>query len=168
MEQTDLFSKGSEEKVSSKSHSRGAGNKCTFCNIIHGDVESSIVFDDAISLAFLDHRPLLPGHCLFVPKEHYETLQNIPADILHGFFSNVKLLALAVEEGLEAEGSFIAINTRISQSVPHLHVHIVPRWKKDGLFSKSYIWQRKPYKDKDDMAKVQTKIQSAISGFAEK
>jgi histidine triad (HIT) family protein len=144
-------------------------DKCTFCKIIRSEIKSYIGFEDEFSLAFLDHRPLLPGHLLFVPKNHYETLIDLPSDIVAPFFANVKLLAEAVEVGLDAEGSFVAINTRIAQSVPHLHVHIVPRWKKDGLFStKNYIWQRRPYKDEDEIIKVQTSIRSTIAELQKK
>ena len=152
MEQMNIFDKGK------------TNDKCTFCKIISGEIKGYIAFEDDISLAFLDHRPLLPGHLLFVPKKHYETLIDLPADLVAPYFVNVQLLAEAVEQGLEGDGSFVAINTRIAQSVPHLHVHIVPRWKKDGLFStKNYIWQRRPYKDDDERIKVQNSIQAAIT-----
>ena len=103
---------------------------CLFCEIVNGEVGASIVFADGLSIAFLDHRPLFPGHCLLVPKEHYETLNDLPSELIGPFFKNAQLLARAVELALEAEGTFVAINNRISQSVPHLHVHIVPRRKK--------------------------------------
>jgi histidine triad (HIT) family protein len=144
-------------------------DKCTFCKIVRSEIKSYITFEDEISFAFLDHRPLLPGHILFVPKNHYETLIELPSDIVAPFFANVQLLAEAVEVGSDADGSFVAINTRISQSVPHLHVHIVPRWKKDGLFStKNYIWQRRPYKDEDEIIKVQNSIRSTITQIQNK
>ncbi len=91
------------------------------------------MFEDAVSLAFLDHRPLFPGHSLLVPKNHYETLNDLPAELIEPLFTNARLMARAVEQAMEAEGTFIAINNRISQGVPHLHIHIVPRRKKDGL-----------------------------------
>ncbi len=134
---------------------------CLFCGIVTGEVGASIVFQDDISLAFLDHRPLFPGHCLLVPKNHFETLSDLPPEFIGPFFKNVQLLARAVELALEAEGSFVAINNRISQSVPHFHVHIVPRRKKDGL--KGFFWPRNKYKDEVELAAIQKLIQAAIT-----
>ena len=121
---------------------------------------SAVVFEDSISLAFLDHRPLFPGHTLLIPKHHYETLADLPTDLAGPFFINMQRLARAVERGMQAEGSFIAINNRVSQSVPHLHVHIVPRRKKDGL--RGFFWPRQKYKDDAEMTYAQTAIQRAI------
>jgi histidine triad (HIT) family protein len=135
---------------------------CVFCSLVKGDVESATVFEDDSTIAFLDHRPLLPGHVLVVPKTHVETLPDLPVDLLTPLFGNVQRLCRAVESGLEAEGSFVAINNRISQSVPHLHVHVVPRWKKDGLFSTKMIWKRSPYKDEAARQLVQEKIRRAV------
>jgi histidine triad (HIT) family protein len=132
---------------------------CTFCKIIRGETTSYMVFEDDVSLAFLDHRPLLPGHCLLVPKAHYEALGDLPAAPIAPFFTAVQRLARAVERGMEADGSFVAINNRISQSVPHLHVHVVPRWKKDGLFARGFIWKRQPYENSEAIAAVQHAIQ---------
>lgn len=135
---------------------------CLFCGIVNGELsESSIVFQDDISLAFLDHRPLFPGHCLLIPRNHFETLSDLPAELVGPFFKNVQLLARAVELALEAEGSFVAMNNRISQSVPHLHVHIVPRRKKDGL--KGFFWPRNKYRSDEEMLAVQESIQAAIA-----
>lgn len=139
------------------------GSSCTFCKIAQKDIQTNIVFEDEVSLAFLDHRPLLHGHCLLIPKVHYETLVQVPKDLIAPLFGNVQLLARAVEEGLEADGSFVAINTKISQSVPHLHIHIVPRWKKDGLFAKDFLWKRKPYKGEEEIVKIQNTIKDAIA-----
>lgn len=135
--------------------------RCKFCQVITGDVESYIVFEDTVSLAFLDHRPIFPGHCLLVPKDHYETLVDVPAPLLTPLFANVQLLAQAVEKGLNAEGSFVAINNRVSQSVPHIHVHVVPRRRKDGL--RGFFWPRQRYKDKEAIVKIQTRLQSTIT-----
>jgi histidine triad (HIT) family protein len=134
---------------------------CLFCGIINGEVDASVVFDDDISIAFLDHRPLFPGHCLLAPKNHFETLGDLPLDLVGPFFRNVQLLARAVEVALEAEGSFVAMNNRVSQSVPHLHVHIVPRRKKDGL--KGFFWPRNKYGNEAEILEVQRSIQSAIA-----
>src|SRR5688572_28963762 len=105
---------------------------CLFCRIINGELPAAIVYEDDISLAFLDHRPLFPGHALLLPRTHHETLSDLPAAEIGQFFSNAQLLAKAIELAMEAEGTFVAINNRVSQSVPHLHVHIVPRRRKDG------------------------------------
>jgi histidine triad (HIT) family protein len=134
---------------------------CLFCGIINGEVSASIVFEDEISTAFLDHRPLFPGHCLLVPKEHFATLSDLPVGLVGPFFKNAQLLARAVEVALEAEGSFVAMNNRVSQSVPHLHVHVVPRRRKDGL--KGFFWPRNKYVDQAEMLGVQKLIQTAIA-----
>jgi histidine triad (HIT) family protein len=136
---------------------------CLFCGIVNGEVNASLVFDDDISIAFLDHRPLFPGHCLVVPKKHFETLSDLPTNLVGPFFRNVQLLTRAVEVSLEAEGSFVAMNNRISQSVPHLHVHVVPRRKKDGL--KGFFWPRNKYGSEADIAKVQQLIRSEIANM---
>lgn len=138
---------------------------CLFCGIIKGEVNASVVLDDDISLAFLDHRPLFPGHCLLVPKVHFEMLTDLPEDLVGAFFKNVQLLARAVEVALAAEGTFVAMNNRVSQSVPHLHVHIVPRRRKDGL--KGFFWPRNKYASEAEILGVQQSIQSAIARIRE-
>ena len=115
-----------------------ASASCRFCQI--ASHANYVVFEDHLSIAFLDYRPLFIGHTLLIPKAHYETLADLPNELLGPFFANVQLLARAVEQAMEAEGSFVAINNRVSQSVPHLHVHIVPRRKKDGL--RGFFWPR--------------------------
>ena len=134
---------------------------CLFCGIVNDEVNATVVFQDDISLAFLDHRPLFPGHCLLVPRDHFETLSDLPTELVGPFFGNVQLLTRAVELALEAEGSFVALNNRVSQSVPHLHVHIVPRRKKDGL--KGFFWPRNKYGSESEMTEVQKSIQLAIA-----
>jgi histidine triad (HIT) family protein len=138
---------------------------CRFCGIIRGEVSSAAVFEDQISLAFLDYRPVFPGHCLLVPKEHFATLNDLPARLLAPLFGNAQLLARALEQGLWAEGTFVAINNRVSQSVPHLHIHVVPRRKKDGL--KGFFWPRQSYRDGEHLASVQRALQEAISQLKE-
>lgn len=133
---------------------------CAFCSIVTGEVKDYTVFEDNLSLAFLDHRPLFPGHCLLIPRRHLETLADIPAELLPVLFSNAQLLAAAMEQGLGAEGSFVAINNRVSQSVPHLHIHVVPRRRKDGL--RGFFWPRQKYKDEAAILEVQTALRSAI------
>jgi len=134
---------------------------CAFCKIIRAEERAYIVFEDDISLAFLDRRPLFPGHCLLIPKAHYETLIELPAPLVGPFFQNAQLLAGATEKGLEADGTFVAINNRVSQSVPHLHVHIVPRHKKDGL--KGFFWPRQRYPDEAAILSMQSTLRAAIA-----
>ena len=134
---------------------------CAFCNIIRGEVSSDWVFEDELSLAFLDHRPVFPGHCLLVPKEHFATLSDLPTRLIGALFANAQLLARAVEQGLWAEGTLVAINNRVSQSVPHLHIHVVPRRKKDGL--KGFFWPRQSYRDREHLASVQKALQETIA-----
>lgn len=134
---------------------------CVFCRIISGDLPGSVVFEDDISLAILDHRPLFPGHTLLLPRIHYETLADLPKAVIGQFFANAQLLAKAIELALTAEGSFVALNNRVSQSVPHLHVHIVPRRRKDGL--KGFFWPRNKYQDDEHLKKTQAAIRKSIS-----
>jgi histidine triad (HIT) family protein len=136
---------------------------CLFCQIARGAAAAVAVFEDQVSMAFLDHRPLFPGHCLLVPREHYETLTDLPIKLVKPIFSNVQLLARAVELALGAEGTFIAMNNKVSQSVPHLHVHIVPRRRKDGL--KGFFWPRNKYRDEQEMLTVQEAIRLAITSL---
>ena len=105
---------------------------CVFCDIVNRAVAASVVFEDEQTLVFLDHRPLFPGHCLLIPKNHIETLADLSPSLLTALSANARLLALAVEKGLGAQGAFVAINNRVSQSVPHVHVHVVPRTKVMG------------------------------------
>ena len=133
---------------------------CTFCKIATGEVKDFTVFEDGVSLAFLDHRPLFPGHCLLIPRRHLETLADVPSELIPALFSNAQLLAGAMEEGLGAEGSFVAINNRVSQSVPHLHIHVVPRRKGDGL--KGFFWPRSKYASPEDAARTAQAIRKAL------
>lgn len=134
---------------------------CLFCRVVRGEVESHLVFEDEMSLAFLDQRPLFPGHCLLVPRAHHETLADLPDALVAPLFGNTKLLARAVEEAMAAEGTFVALNNRVSQSVPHLHLHIVPRRRKDGL--KGFFWPRTPYQGPDEIRQVQAAIRAALA-----
>lgn len=146
------------EAQENRSHERRA---CAFCRIIRGEEEASDVFEDDLSLAFLDHRPLFPGHCLLVPKAHYETLADLPAPLVGPLFRNAQLLERAIEEGLEADGTFVALNNIVSQSVPHLHIHLVPRHRKDGL--KGFFWPRQRYPDDIALRQVQDTLREAIA-----
>ena len=118
------------------------------------------MYADETCLAFLDHRPVFPGHVLLVPRAHHETLADLPPPLLEPLFRDAQRLAGAVERGLEAQGSFVAINNRISQSVPHLHVHVVPRRKGDGL--KGFFWPRARYPDDAAMAATADRIRQAL------
>src|SRR5215510_9147597 len=133
---------------------------CLFCRIVSGEVPAVIVYEDENTIAFLDHRPLFPGHTLLVPREHVETLGDLPAAQIEPFFSSAQLLSRAIETALEAEGTFVAMNNRVSQSVPHLHVHVVPRRKKDGL--KGFFWPRTKYKSDEEMEEVKKEIANAL------
>jgi len=123
---------------------------CLFCKIVSRELEAKIIFEDEISLAFLDVRPLFPGHVLLVPKAHYHTLSDLPAALVGPFFLNAQMLAGKVQQVMKAEGSFVAMNNVVSQSVAHLHVHIVPRRKGDGL--RGFFWPRLRYKDEELLA----------------
>jgi histidine triad (HIT) family protein len=139
---------------------------CIFCKVISGELAANVVFEDDVSIAFLDHRPLFPGHCLVAPRDHFETLSDLPTQLVGPFFENVQLLTRAVETALGAEGSFVAMNNRISQSVPHLHVHVVPRRKKDGL--KGFFWPRNKYEDETQIVEIQKAIQFAVKALNDK
>jgi histidine triad (HIT) family protein len=134
---------------------------CPFCRIIRGEETAAIVFEDSISLAFLDRRPLFPGHCLLVPRSHVETLADLPAPLIGPLFQNAQLLERAIEEGLPADGTFVAINNRVSQSVLHLHIHLVPRHRNDGL--RGFFWPRQRYKDEAAERQVQETLRAAIA-----
>ena len=134
---------------------------CLFCGIINGEVTAAIVFEDDVSIAFLDHRPLFRGHCLLVPRSHFETLSDLPDELVAPIFQNVQLLTRAVETAMAAQGSFVAMNNRVSQSVPHLHVHIVPRKKGDGL--KGFFWPRTKYANEAEMLEVKETIRAAAT-----
>jgi histidine triad (HIT) family protein len=133
---------------------------CLFCRIVSGELPATIVYEDDDSVAFLDHRPLFSGHTLLVPREHVETLGELPVKNVGPYFEAAQLLSRAIESAMDAEGTFVAMNNRVSQSVPHLHVHIVPRRKKDGL--KGFFWPRTKYKVDEEMEEVKKKIATAL------
>ena len=127
---------------------------CLFCSIVAGDTPATIVASDDEIVAFLDIRPLFPGHVLVAPRAHVETLADLPLERVGPFFERVQMMARVVEAAMAAQGSFVAINNRVSQSVPHLHVHVVPRTKGDGL--KGFFWPRTKYASPDQQAAVGT------------
>ncbi len=140
-----------------------ANGECVFCGIEGGEVETEVVFEDAESIAFLDARPLQHGHTLLIPRRHIETLDELPQNLVTTLFLNVQLLARAVVPAMDAEGTFVAMNNRVSQSVPHLHIHIVPRRRKDGL--KGFFWPRHKYESKRHRTETGTAIRDAVAAI---
>ena len=134
---------------------------CVFCQIAGRAVPAAIVFEDDESLAFLDHRPVFPGHSLLIPKRHLDSLLDVEPALLCRLSANARLLALAVEKGLGAQGAFVAINNRVSQSVSHVHIHVVPRTKGDGL--KGFFWPRRNYGDPKHMEQTRRALAAAIA-----
>lgn len=132
---------------------------CTFCRIVAGDADAHVVLDEPHAVGFLDRRPLFHGHCLIVPREHRETLLDLEDTLLRPYFATVQRLTAAVTVAMDAEGSFVAMNNRISQSVPHLHTHVVPRRPKDGL--RGFFWPRNPYEDDAQMVEVAEAVRAA-------
>lgn len=120
-----------------------ASSGCVFCGVVEGSVEAAVVFRDDVAVGFLDHRPVFRGHVLVVPVDHVETLIDLPATVLPAFFRRVQAIAEAVPRALGAQGTFVANNNVVSQSVPHLHVHVVPRTRGDGL--RGFFWPRTRY-----------------------
>ncbi|MGP4002331.1 HIT family protein [Streptomyces sp. 8N706] len=133
---------------------------CVFCAIVAGEVPSHRVFEDGTAVAFLDARPLFPGHVLVVPRRHTETLGDLPSPDVGPFFLRVQRIAGAVERGMEAAGSFVGANNRISQSVPHFHVHVVPRNPKDGL--RGFFWPRTRYADEAQAEDAAARVRAAL------
>jgi histidine triad (HIT) family protein len=134
---------------------------CAFCAIVAGDAPAHVVLDDDRHLAFLDLRPVFEGHVLLVPRVHHETLTDLPVDDVGPLFERARLLAAAVRDAMAAQGTFVAMNNVVSQSVPHLHVHVVPRTKGDGL--RGFFWPRQRYESDAAMAAVATRIRAAVA-----
>jgi histidine triad (HIT) family protein len=137
----------------------GAG-ECKFCAIAAGELDACVVHETQDVVAFLDHRPLFHGHTLVVPRDHVGTLLDLPARLVEPFFTEVQRLAAAVTAAMGAEGTFVAMNNVVSQSVPHLHAHVVPRRRKDGL--RGFFWPRHKYGGDDEMAEVAERIRRAL------
>ena len=133
---------------------------CVFCSIIAGGADAHCVLDTPDVVAFLDHRPLFPGHTLVMPREHIETLRDLPDALRDELFARTQSVAAAVQDAMSAQGSFVAMNNVVSQSVPHLHVHAVPRNRKDGL--RGFFWPRNPYRDDAHAAEVQERLRAAV------
>ena len=142
----------------------GSQTSCRFCAIVAGDEHGHVVFEDDVSLAFLDHRPLFPGHSLLVPRQHIETIWDLPDDLIGPLFANARLLSAAIRKAMESQGAFVAVNNIVSQSVPHLHVHAVPRNRKDGL--RGFFWPRTKYESEEDMSDTARAVRAAVSALA--
>jgi histidine triad (HIT) family protein len=133
---------------------------CPFCAIVARQAPAHFVLDEPAVVGFLDTRPLFPGHVLVVPRPHVETLSDLPPADVGPLFESVQRVARAVETGLEADGSFVAMNNRVSQSVPHLHVHVVPRRTKDGL--RGFFWPRHRHESEELAAQIASRIRDAL------
>lgn len=134
--------------------------QCKFCAIEAGTAPAHIVHEGESTLGFLDHRPLFPGHTLLIPRRHVVTLPELPDELLGPLFVDARRIAAAMEAGFGADGSFVALNNRVSQSVPHLHVHVVPRRQKDGL--RGFFWPRSRYAGDAEAAEVAARVRAAI------
>lgn len=135
---------------------------CVFCAIAAGDEPAHVVLADDSFVAFLDRRPVFKGHVLLVPREHVVTLPDLPAPLRDGFLAAAQRLAAAVVSGLEAQGSFVAVNNTVSQSVAHLHLHVVPRTKGDGL--RGFFWPRTKYADDAEAGEYAARLTAALDG----
>lgn len=133
---------------------------CTFCQIIAGSLRADVVLDEAEAVAFLDQRPVFPGHVLLVPRRHVESLDDLPPELVAPLFDAARRLSRAVRVAVDADGSFVGVNNRISQSVPHLHVHLLPRRKRDGL--RGFFWPRLGYEDEVHRARTAQAIRAAL------
>ena len=133
---------------------------CVFCQIVRGEVDAAVVLDEPEVVAFLDRTPVFHGHVLVVPRVHYDTLPDLPGDLLTPLFEATQRVANAVVRAMGAQGTFVAVNNVVSQSVPHLHVHVVPRTKGDGL--KGFFWPRHKYEGAGQMAAVAGTIRDAL------
>jgi histidine triad (HIT) family protein len=137
---------------------------CVFCRIAKGELPGNVVYRDARVVAFLDTSPLFLGHTLVMPIDHVATLDDLGPDLIAPLFEVVRRSSIAVQRAVGADGSFVAVNTRVSQSVPHLHVHVVPRTEGDGLFSPRPIWKRRSYGSDAEAADYATRIRAAFEG----
>lgn len=133
---------------------------CVFCSILAGGTTGHFVLDEPRVAAFLDQRPVFPGHVLVVPRDHHGQLTDLPGDLLEPLFGATQRLAVAVRDAMGAEGTFVAVNNKVSQSVPHLHVHVVPRTKGDGL--RGFFWPRVRYAGNEEMTAVAASIRRAL------
>jgi|SRR3954451_3151182 histidine triad (HIT) family protein len=133
---------------------------CLFCGIVAGSVPAFTVVDAPEGVGFLDVRPVFKGHVLVVPRAHVDDLTDLPPELLPGFFTLVQRVARAVPEALGSQGTFVAMNTVVSQSVPHLHAHVVPRTKGDGL--RGFFWPRHRYASDEEAASFAERIAAVL------
>jgi histidine triad (HIT) family protein len=134
---------------------------CPFCQIAAGEEDAaSVVLEEPHAVAFLDNRPLFPGHCLLIPRDHHETLADLPEELLEPFFATAQLLSRAVPAAMHKPGSFVAMNNVVSQSVAHLHVHVVPRRPEDGL--RGFFWPRHKYESEKQMRQARDAVRAAL------
>jgi len=136
---------------------------CVFCEVVSGATPAHVVLDEPDVVAFLDARPVFPGHVLVVPRAHHETLSDLPAALRDAVFAVVSRTTTAVMAGLGADGAFVASNQVVSQSVPHLHVHVVPRRRKDGL--RGFFWPRNKYSDDAHADEARDALVGALAGL---
>jgi len=134
--------------------------ECAFCAIAAGGGDAHVVFEDEVSVGFLDNRPLFPGHTLLIPRAHHEAIWDLPDDLVGPLFLNARLLAAAVREAMDSEGAFVAANNIVSQSVPHFHVHVVPRNRKDGL--RGFFWPRRKYGSEEEAIAARDAVRAAV------
>jgi histidine triad (HIT) family protein len=137
-----------------------ADEDCAFCAIIAGGGDGHVVFEDEVSLAFLDNRPLFPGHVLLVPRAHYEAIWDLPDELVGPLFLNARLLAVAVRDATDSAGAFVAANNIVSQSVPHFHIHVVPRNRRDGL--RGFFWPRRKYASEAEAEAAAKSVREAV------
>jgi len=133
---------------------------CLFCAILAGDVDAHFVFDETLIAGFLDSRPVFKGHTLLVPRIHVDTITELPPDLYAPLFDAAARVTAAVRHALGAQGSFVAMNNTVSQSVPHLHMHVVPRTKGDGL--RGFFWPRTKYDDEAEAAEYAARLGAAV------
>ena len=133
---------------------------CLFCRIAAGDVPAHVAYADELFVGFLDHRPLFAGHVLLIPRAHVDSLLDAPPELLGPLAAATQRVSLAVRDAMEAEGVFNAVNNVVSQSVPHLHVHVVPRRRKDGL--RGFFWPRTKYASEEEAAAVAARISASL------
>jgi histidine triad (HIT) family protein len=139
-----------------------ADPSCAFCAIVSGAIAAHVVLANADAVGFLDARPVFKGHVLVVPRQHFVTLADLPAELVGPFFAAVRVVSAALPAALGAQGSFVGLNNTVSQSVPHLHAHVIPRTKGDGL--RGFFWPRLRYADDEEAAWFAARIRSAIEG----
>jgi histidine triad (HIT) family protein len=140
-----------------------SADDCRFCAVVAGSEHAHVVFEDEASLAFLDHRPLFPGHSLLIPREHRETVWDLPDELVGRLFANARDLSRAIRDAMGAQGAFVALNNVVSQSVPHLHVHVVPRNRKDGL--RGFFWPRTKYESEEHMRETAGTVRAAVEAL---